>query len=134
MEIRYVDSPEGIEAPQLQGFFVGWEKVPSPEMLLKILCGSAHVALAFDGERVVGFATAISDGVIAAYIPLIEVLPEYQGKGIGRALMEMLLKKLENIYMIDLLCEESVEKFYEKFGFRKTSAMMLRHYDKQAGE
>ena len=34
-----------------------------------------------DAGRVVGFVTAISDGVLSAYIPLLEVLPEYQGAG-----------------------------------------------------
>ncbi len=72
--------------------------------------------------------------MISAHIPLVEVSPEYQSSGIGRTLVEHLLAKLQNIYMIDLLCDENVEGFYEKLGFHKTSAMMLRHYDKQTGE
>ena len=36
--------------------------------------------LALDKDTVVGFATATSDAVLSAYIPLLEVLPEYQVK------------------------------------------------------
>ena len=134
MKIQYTDSLNNIKSSQLNGFFVGWEKRPSHEVLFKVLNSSDHIVLAVYDDKVVGFATAISDGVLSAYIPLVEVLPEYKKKGIGSALVEHLLKKLENIYMIDLLCDEEVEGFYKKFGFHKTSAMMLRHYDKQSGE
>ncbi|HEU4677794.1 MAG TPA: GNAT family N-acetyltransferase, partial [Candidatus Paceibacterota bacterium] len=133
-EIRYLRSPEGLNPSQMEGFFVGWEKRPTAPTLLKILSKSDHVAIAMHGDQVVGFATANSDHVISAHIPLVEVLPEYQGKGIGKTLVELLLEDFKDIYMIDLMCEEDVEGFYEKFGFHKVPAMMLRHYDKQLGE
>jgi ribosomal protein S18 acetylase RimI-like enzyme len=134
MDIQYTDSLEGVEVSQFEGFFVGWEKVPTPAVLLKVLQNSTYVSLARCEGKIVGFATALSDKTLAAYISLVEVLPEYQGKGIGGEVVKRLLNKLENIYMVDLLCDKDVEGFYEKFGFHKTSAMMLRHYDKQAGE
>ena len=134
MEIQYTESLDDIKSLQLSGFFVGWEKRPSPEVLFKVLNSSDYIVLAVYDGRVIGFATAITDGVLSAYIPLVEVLPEYKSKGIGSALVKRLLSKLENIYMVDLMCDEDVEGFYKKFGFHKTSAMMLRHYDKQSGE
>jgi ribosomal protein S18 acetylase RimI-like enzyme len=131
MSITYKITTDGITPDRLNGFFVGWEKVPSPEVLLRILNGSDHVVLAQDSEVVVGFIAGNTDGVISAYIPLIEVLPAYQKQGIGRELLTRMLRNFEHIYMVDLMCDEDVEGFYEKFGFIKTSAMMLRHYDKQ---
>ena len=82
---RYRDTVEGLEASQLVGFFVDWTSKPSPQVHLKILHGSSHVVVAIDeeSEQVVGFVTAISDGVLSAYIPLLEVLPAYQERGIG---------------------------------------------------
>ena len=54
---------------------------------------------------VVGFVTAVSDGVLSAYIPLLEVLPEYQDRGIGSELMRRILEQLDDLYMVDVLCD-----------------------------
>ena len=116
--IEYTDSAAGFEPEHLQGFFVGWRNPPNPERHAEILRGSAHVVLARDGARVVGFITAISDGVLSACIPLLEVLPEYQGQGIGTELMQRLLAQVESLYMIDLSCDTELEPFYARFGFQ----------------
>jgi ribosomal protein S18 acetylase RimI-like enzyme len=84
--VRYVDSPEGIREGQLSGFFVGWPNPPSPTTHLRLLKGSDQVVLAVDDEsgQVVGFITALSDGVLSAQISFLEVLPAWQGRGIPR--------------------------------------------------
>ena len=53
------------------------------ERRLEILRGSDRALLAPPATtgRLVGFVTAITDGVLSAFIPLLEVLPEYQGQG-----------------------------------------------------
>ncbi|GAB4456297.1 MAG: hypothetical protein OHK0029_13940 [Armatimonadaceae bacterium] len=83
--IVYRDGAEGLEAGQLTGFFVGWSQPPSPENHVRILRGSDFCVLAVDDAtgNVVGFITAISDGVASAFIPFLEVLPEYQGWASG---------------------------------------------------
>jgi len=83
--IRYVYTSEGITPEQLQEFFEGWPDPPSPETHLRLLTNSDEVVLAVDDDSgaVVGFITAISDRVLSAYIPFLEVLPEYRGRGIG---------------------------------------------------
>jgi ribosomal protein S18 acetylase RimI-like enzyme len=116
--IEYAESVGGIEAEQLEGFFVDWPTPPSPERHLELLLGSDHVVLARDGERVVGFVTAISDGVLSAYVPLLEVLPSYQGEGIGSELMRRLLARLEHLYMVDLCCDADLEPFYRRLGLK----------------
>jgi ribosomal protein S18 acetylase RimI-like enzyme len=93
--IEYTTSKADLEPADLEGFFVGWPRRPSPEQHLALLRGSSHVVIARDGRRVVGFVTAISDGVLSAYIPLLEVLPEYQRRGIGKELTARLLAQLE---------------------------------------
>lgn len=135
MVISYRNSPDGIRADQLTGFFVGWPNPPSPEAHLRILAHSAAVVLAVDdtSERVVGFITAITDHVVTAYIPHLEVLPSYQGQGIGRELVERMVARLRELYAIDLVCDPDVEPFYEKLGFRKVTGMCLRNFDRQAG-
>jgi ribosomal protein S18 acetylase RimI-like enzyme len=124
LSIEYAEDAAGIEPGHLHGFFVGWPKPPSAERHLEILRGSSHVVLALDGARVVGFITAISDGVISAYIPLLEVLPEYQGRGIGAELVRRLLARVGDLYMVDLCCDEDVVAFYERLGLQRWDAGM----------
>jgi ribosomal protein S18 acetylase RimI-like enzyme len=122
--IEYVTGADGVEPEHLRGFFVGWPKPPSPERHLEILRGSSHVVLARDTERVVGFVTAISDGVLSAFIPLLEVLPAYQGRGIGAELVRRLLAQLGGLYMVDLCRDEDVVGFYERLGLERWDAGM----------
>ncbi|TWT97771.1 hypothetical protein Pla108_19230 [Botrimarina colliarenosi] len=79
--IKYLESPKSLRREQLEGFLVGWPTPPTPETLLALLHGSSNVVVAVDSEsdRAIGFVTATSDGVISACIPLLEVLPSYQG-------------------------------------------------------
>jgi ribosomal protein S18 acetylase RimI-like enzyme len=122
--IDYVTSLEGIAPQDLEGFFVGWPRRPSPEQHLALLHGSSHVVLARDGQRVVGFASAISDGVLSAYVPLLEVLPEHKGRGVGTELMRRLLDDLGDLYMVDVSCDESLVPFYERLGLQRLDAAM----------
>jgi ribosomal protein S18 acetylase RimI-like enzyme len=133
--ITYLDSINGITSKELGGFFVGWPNPPSPETHLKLLRNSDHILLAFDEEteKVVGFITAISDGILSAYIPFLEVLPEYQGQGIGQELTKRILKKLQGLYMIDLLCDIDIQPFYKKFGMKTATGMIIRNYERQSG-
>ena len=130
--IQYTDSLDGVVPEQLHGFFVGWPNPPSSEAHLRILKGSSHVILALEGERVVGFITAISDGVSTAYIPHLEVLPDFQSQGIGSELVRRMLNQLHHLYMVDLMCDVELQSFYERLGMRPYTGMVLRNYDRQA--
>ena len=136
-EIAYRESVDGLRPDQLGGFFQdpAWPDPPTPETHLRLLRGSDHVGLAIDEEsgRVVGFVTAVSDGVLSAYIPLLEVLPAYRGRGIGRALMRHLLDRLQDLYMVDLVCDPELEPFYARLGLRPAHAMIRRNVARQSG-
>lgn len=131
--IIYTDSLENITAEQLQGFFVGWTNPPSSETHLVLLHGSYKIWLALDGEKVVGFINATSDGVLTAFIPLLEVLPDYQGQGIGSELVKHMLDSLSHLYSVDLMADEDVQPFYEKLGMRRSTGMISRNYKNQSG-
>jgi ribosomal protein S18 acetylase RimI-like enzyme len=132
--IEYINDISRIGTAQLKGFFVGWPHPPSPEKHLQILRQSYRAILAIDktSGNVVGFITSISDGVLAAYIPLLEVLPAYQRKGIGGELVGRMLKELEEFYMTDLICDSNLQSFYERFGMRPCFGMIRRNFDRQA--
>lgn len=131
MRIAYTDEVESVSAEQLSGFFAGWPNHADPEAHLEILRGSHAIWLAFDGNRCVGFVNALSDGVFYAYIPLLEVLPDYRGKGIGKELVTRMLESLSDMYAIDIVCDESVASFYDKLGLSRCVGMVKRNYDNQ---
>lgn len=128
--IEYTDSVEGIKADMLVGFFVGWKKPHTPEEHLRILRNSDHIILAIDGEanRVVGCITALTDGIQSAFVPLLEVLPEYQRQGIGSQLVIRMLGTLEHIPAIDLICDPDVQGFYARLGMTPSTGMSIRRY------
>ena len=126
--IEYRDSLAGIAPGQLRGFFVGWQHPFPPETHLRMLAGSDLAQLAVDTTtgQVVGFVAALTDGVQGAFITLLEVRPAWQGQGIGQALMEQMLERLRHIQTIELMCDTDLVPFYERFGMKLTTGMVLR--------
>ena len=135
MAITYSDQADGIGPGDLHGFFVDWPNPPDPATHLRLLQGSDEVVLAIDDStgQVVGYITAITDGVLSAYIPHLEVLPDWKGQGIGSELVNRMLDRLNDFYMIDVLCDPDVQPYYERFGFRRARGMAIRNYDRQSG-
>jgi ribosomal protein S18 acetylase RimI-like enzyme len=126
--IEYATSVDGVEPEHLHGFFEGWPSPPSAERHLAILRGSYRVVLAREAgsPRVVGFVNAISDGVLYAFISLLEVRPEHRGRGIGTELMRRLLAELDDFYAVDLICDPELQPFYEPLGMQRAVGMVIR--------
>ena len=133
--IEYRNRLDGVTPEHLRGFFVGWPAPPSPKKLLALLGNSVHRIVAMDTEtgNIVGFIYAVGDGILAAYIPLVEVLPEYQHQGIGSELVRRILEELEEYYMVDLCCDEELIAFYMRFGMTPVAGMVRRNYSRQSG-
>lgn len=108
---------------------MGWRKPLLGTRLYNVLRGSSAFVLALDGRKVIGFANALSDGSLMAYIPLLEVRREYQGRGVGTELIQRLIVGLGAHYGIDLLCDESLVPFYERLGMQRVSGMCIRNFD-----
>ncbi|MBN1519502.1 MAG: GNAT family N-acetyltransferase [Spirochaetales bacterium] len=128
--IRYYNSLEHIDCFKIEGFFVGWKKPLSDEQLKNLLINSTYKVLAVDdlNEMVVGIITALSDNTNWAFIPYLEVLPDYQKQGIGKQLMSMMLANLSHINCIDLTCDHEMQPFYEQFGMLRSEGMVIRRY------
>jgi ribosomal protein S18 acetylase RimI-like enzyme len=128
--IQYSDSTANLTSAMLQGFFVGWRTPHTPEVHLQILQKSTFVELALETQtnRVIGFCNAISDGIQAAFISMLEVLPEYQRLGIGSELMKRMLKRLQHIPAVDLTCDPELQAFYKHFGMLPSVGMIVRNY------
>jgi N-acetylglutamate synthase-like GNAT family acetyltransferase len=132
--LTYQTTADGLTEDQLTGdFFEGWLDPPSPATLLRILQSSDHVVVAARDEKVIGFVTALSDEVISAFITLLEVVPEEHNKGIGHSLINQLLDDIGDIYMVDLVCDVNLSRFYAELGFATTTGMSRRDYAMQSG-
>jgi GNAT superfamily N-acetyltransferase len=125
--MEYRTSALGVGPDDLVGFFNGWPSPPSPDKHLEVLEGSSHVVLAEDAGRIVGFVTAISDGALAAYIPLLEVRQEWRGKGVGAELVRRILAELDGLYMVDVVCDPHLIPFYEQFGLVPLAGLARRN-------
>lgn len=70
-------------------------------------------------RRLIGFSRATSDHAFNATLWDVVVHPDYQGKGLGKALMKFLIDKLrsEDISNITLFADPHVVDFYRGLGF-----------------
>ena len=56
------------------------------------------------------------------------VHPNYQSKGIGKSIIELLVEKCKEEGIIaQIMCNDSLEKYYEKFGFERFSIGMSKN-------
>jgi len=99
----------------------------SLELTQKAFVNSQRVVFVFDQDVLIGTGRAISDGAYEAAIYDIAVLPAYQGKKIGKLIMDSLQKGFEEINII-LFARPGVEAFYKKMGYSKMLTGMARFH------
>jgi len=99
---------------------VGWASFPE-DVANKSLDATPYCVCAFDGESLVGMGRVLGDGVFTFYIGNVMVAPSHQGEGIGKAIMEVIMKHVDkNAYpgaIAGLLSINGFEDFYKQFGF-----------------
>lgn len=78
---------------------------------------SAVVAMGFDGNLCIANGRLLSDGVGNAYVLDIWTHSAYNGQGIGREIMKMLLEAVPGQHVY-LQADDAVG-FYKKLGFRE---------------
>jgi len=87
----------------------------SPEQLNKSFENSYVTCIAYAGNRIVGTARVLSDGVCNAYTVDVWTLSAYRNQGIARQMMNILLKKLKGQHVY--LFTDDTTEFYRKHGF-----------------
>ncbi len=101
---------------------VGWSEFPLEQAAEGLKNSFVLVCFRVD-ERPVAIGRAVSDRGYVVYIADVIVVPEYQGKGLGRKVMNTLMEKIKDSMkpgyriMISLLAAKGKEAFYNKFGF-----------------
>lgn len=102
-----------------------------PEKHKKAFESSYAVVFLYDNDILAGFGRAISDGAYQAAIYDCAVRKEYQGRGLGKLIVQEILKKLEGMNII-LYASPGKEGFYEKQGFRKMKTGMACFIHREA--
>nr|WP_289767640.1 GNAT family N-acetyltransferase [uncultured Acetatifactor sp.] len=130
-EIRYelVDNVLSAEDFVRLKMAAGFIERPLPQVEKALKNGLFNVSAICDGQ-VVGMGRLVGDGAMYWYLQEIVVLPEYQGKGIGKSIVNRLLEHIRSAAMsgtiidIGLTAVKGKEPFYEKFGFSVRSTGM----------
>ena len=97
----------------------------SREQVHKALKNSLYTVCARNNEEVVGMGRLVGDGAYVYYLQNINVDPKYQGRGIGRMIINNLSNYIKEnkipgtSVMVLLMSSKGSEEFYEKFGFRR---------------
>ena len=96
-----------------------WSSANKPNELYNALTNSETLITAWEDQKLVGLGNAISDGFLTVYYPHLLVLPEYQGKGIGKLIMDKMQEKYGHFHMQMLTADGRSVDFYKKNGFER---------------
>lgn len=125
-------SAKDIEVAKLQALFreadAFWAQNRRSQDWEIALANSQPIVSVWDGDRLIGFARATSDGIYRATIWDVVIHPAYQGAGLGRKLVETVLmhphvNRVERVYLMTTRQQE----FYKHIGFQenKSTTMLL---------
>jgi len=104
-----------------------------PDVHKRAFEASHTTVFVYDASRLIGFGRAISDGEYQAAVYDVAVLPETQGKGVGRLILQTILNRLSKCNLI-LYATPGKEGFYEGLGFRSMKTGMAIFRNPQAME
>lgn len=117
--MRIDASLEGIDWAQAKADLAAddFDNGRSPEALRRSFEQSQHVAVARDGDRVVGMARLLSDGVCNAYLVDVWTASAYRRRGIASAMVGRLLREVPGQHVG--LQTSDAQALYESLGFRR---------------
>lgn len=110
-----------------------WARDRSKEQTKKTIENSLCFGLYTDSKEQVGFARVVTDYVFFGNIMDVIVDPDYQGKGLGKTLVEFVLNHgvIKGLQTITLKTKDA-HSFYEKYGFKKVGdSVLYMSMDKQ---
>ncbi|MBX9666157.1 MAG: GNAT family N-acetyltransferase [Candidatus Obscuribacterales bacterium] len=93
------------------------------------LINTYHGVSVLHGEEIVGMGRIIGDGGCFFQVVDIAVVPEHQGKGVGKQIMTALMDYLKvnapESAHVTLLADGEAHKLYSKFGFELSAPESL---------
>jgi len=112
-----------------------WAQDRTEADMATAIAHSFPVVTAWDGEVLMGFARATSDGVFRATIWDVVIDPAYQGGGLGRKMVETLLShphmsRVERVYLMTT----RQQGFYQRIGFEENPSTTMVLFNNTAVE
>lgn len=117
-------------------FILLWETVwgqgPSLEQTELAMKNTLFRVSVYDKDKIVAMARMIGDMGLDYYIKDVVVRPEYQHRGIGKMLINELMKFINDNGLngtdifVELCAEPDKISFYEQFGFSANEAQRLK--------
>lgn len=103
-----------------------------PAERLKIaFANSMYQSFVYHNGKLAAAGRCLADGVDCAYLCDIAVHPDYQGAGLGKALVARLLDNVRGYKKVILYAAAGKEPFYKKFGFRRMTTAMAIFQDEE---
>lgn len=132
MSIKITFNAEGVDWHKAVKIF---ERAPlgtrEPKTCKQAFDASSLVCFAWDGDTLIGMGRALSDFVRQSVIYDLCILPEYQGKSIGKQMLGEMLDRLDTPTTV-LWAVPGKEGFYAQFGFKPMLTAMARFEDPEA--
>lgn len=133
MAYQWIESTETIDWEDLAQLYriapLGDKK---PADLALSFANSRFVCFVFDGAYLIGAGRALADGVDCSYLCDIAVHPDYQGVGLGKALVSRLVERSRGHRKIILYAAPGKEAFYQKLGFKRMMTAMAIFQNEEA--
>ena len=128
MSITYKETHD-FTREQLEELFlsVNWSSGYFPDKLVTAMKNYETVISAWDGDKVVGMACAMDDGIMPAYVHDMLIRPEYQGRGIGKEILERVKEIYRDYLRIVLISYKDEAGFYEACGFERSDESCPMH-------
>ena len=86
----------------------------NPKSTKRAFEASHTTVFIYEGARLIGFGRAISDGQYQGAIYDVAVLPEFQGKGVGKVIIQTILNRLPKCNLI-LYANPGMQDFYRNW-------------------
>ncbi|CAN7259971.1 GNAT family N-acetyltransferase [Pseudorhodoferax sp. LjRoot39] len=133
MPLQWTYDAESVDWEALSALYRAAPLGEKPPQLLQTVFGnSMFKCFVYDGARLVAAGRVLADGADCAYVCDIAVLPEQQGTGLGKQVVQHLVDAARGHRKILLYAVPGKEPFYRRFGFLRMKTAMAIFENQEA--